>query len=77
MARPDLDPEERDTTPLQVTQIVTCPVCGEEWDHVFTAPDGVFEAEDLTDPIVAAVKCSKGHVFEVEYTGWLHHEDAG
>ena len=77
MGRHDLDPDERDQEPFQVAQILTCVVCMTDFDHVFTAPDGIFEAEDIVDPIKEQVTCPNGHVRTYMYSGWLHHEDAG
>lgn len=77
MARVDLDPEERDKHPLQLTNLLDCPACGTTFDHVFTAPEGVFDMEDLVDAPQETVTCPCGHSWEAEYEGWLSHEDAG
>lgn len=77
MGRHDLDPEDRDQEPFSVGQIVACPECRIEFDVVFVAPEGVFEAEDLVDAIEMTVTCPMGHTFVATYEGWVHHEDAG
>lgn len=78
MARVDIDPNERDKEPLQLESLLDCPECDTTFDYVFTAPDGVFEREDLVDAPTATVECpSCGHQWEATWEGWLSHEDAG
>ena len=77
MGRHDLDPEDRDREPLQLAQILTCETCLIDFDHVFTAPEGIFDSEDIVDPIREEVTCPNGHAHTYTYEGWLHHEDAG
>lgn len=78
MARADVPPEERDKHPLQLESIIDCEACDAPFDHVFTCPPGIFEAEDLVDAPAEDVTCPNcGHVQHAEWGGWLSHEDAG
>jgi hypothetical protein len=78
MSRKDLEPEERDLVPLQVESIITCPRCSTEFEAVFQAPDGVFELEDLEDPIEQRFSCPNcGLEWVAIYDGWIVHGDAG
>jgi hypothetical protein len=80
MARIDEDPDERDTAPLTLTQVLDCPECDTPFDHVFTAPPGVFYSEDLEDPPTETVTCPNpecNHSWEETYSGWTAHSDAG
>ena len=80
MARVDEHPDERDTQPLQLQNTVDCPECDTIFDVVYTAPDGVFDNEDLVDAPVMEITCPNsdcGYTWEREYEGWLAHEDAG
>lgn len=78
MARVDEDREERDQEPLKLESILTCEECDVDFDHVFTADEGIFEREDLVDAPVEEVTCPNcGLSWEAEWGGWLAHEDAG
>lgn len=78
MGRKDLEPEERDLIPLQVESIVTCQFCDTDFEVVFQAPEGVYEVEDLEDPITQAEKCPACNQEQVvTYDGWIVHGDAG
>lgn len=77
MARQDMERAERDSHPLQLPAIVTCPECSVDTDVVFIAPDGVFDMEDLTEAPQMTIKGYCGHNFLAEYEGWIAHEDAG
>lgn len=80
MARIDVPKEDRDREPLQLSSLLDCPECQTTFEHVFTAPEGIFEREDLIDPPTAQVKCPNPHCGEewfAEWEGWTSHEDAG
>ena len=78
MARKDLEPAERDRVPLTIEELVECPRCFTLFDEVFQAPDGVFETEDLEDPITKLTTCPAcGHEFIATFDGWIVHGDAG
>jgi hypothetical protein len=76
--RKDLEPEDRDTEPLTVEAVVTCSVCSFEFEMVFQAEDGVFETEELEEPIEQQGECpSCGAESMFTYDGWTVHGDAG
>ena len=78
MGRKDLDPEDRDQEPLIRESIVECPSCQTEFEVVFQAPDGIFETEDLEDPIEQQVECPECSTsFIAKFEGWVVHGDAG
>lgn len=78
MARIDEDPEQRDKAPLVLENVVECPRCEAEFDGLFTAPEGIFEKEDLIEAPVAVLECpSCGLEAKFTYEGWISHEDAG
>ena len=78
MGRKDLEPEERDLIPLEVESIVTCQFCFTDFQVVFQAPEGVYETEDLEDPITQTEKCPVCDREQVlTYDGWIVHGDAG
>lgn len=78
MARVDEAPEDRDKLSLRLSQIWECPACGTEQDVDFVAPEGVYDAEDLTDPPEAEHSCEYcSEFFVIEYSGWTVHQDAG
>jgi hypothetical protein len=78
MGRKDLEPEDRDLVPLQVEAIVTCKYCGTDFEVVFQALEGVYEVEDLEDPISQIEKCPACNTTQVAtYDGWIVHGDAG
>jgi hypothetical protein len=78
LARVDEAPEDRDQTPLHLAQIVECPLCETEFEHLFTADDGVFELEDLVDQPEEEVQCPACEgLFIAIYEGWTIHGEAG
>ena len=78
MARVDVDPEDRDRGSLLLAQLLTCPACEVVFDHVFTAPAGVIDEQDLVESVVESLRCpSCDCPFEARYDGWIAHEDAG
>lgn len=77
MARQDEDPALRDSAPIQIDNILECPQCSIEFDHTFTAPDGVFEREDLIEAPEEDVSCPAcAHTWRATWEGWLAHDDA-
>ena len=78
MARIDQAPEERDTTPLTITNVIDCPECGEMFDHIYsTAGTATWDVEELTDLPVEQVTCPDcGHAWEREAEAWHFHSDA-
>lgn len=77
MARRDIDPADRDKASLVVEQLHNCDDCDELFEVFFTAPDGVIEAEDLTEPPETSVKCPKcGLVQDVTYSGWSINDES-
>jgi hypothetical protein len=63
---------------LQVESIATCRFCDTDFEVVFQAPEGVYEVEDLEDPISQIEKCPAcGKTQAVTYDGWIVHGDAG
>lgn len=78
MARIDENPDDRDRRPLQVAGFATCPECQADIEVVFTAPEGIFEVEDLSEAPKKVVHCTNcEHDFDAEWGGWVAHEDAG
>lgn len=77
MARRDLDRDERDAAPLVLSQLWDCTKCYATQDVFFTAPDGVFEAEDMLEPPTTTVTCPKcGFTEDAEYTGWSVNDES-
>ena len=78
LARVDENPDDRDRRPLQVVGFATCPDCEADIEVVFTAPDGIYEVEDLVEAPKQRVSCGNCPAeFEAEWGGWVAHEDAG
>jgi hypothetical protein len=76
MSRRDLDPEDRDKASLVLSQLHDC-VCGETFEVDFTAPDGVFEAEDMLEPPITSVVCPAcGRAQAVSYSGWSVNDES-
>lgn len=78
MARVDQSEEERDSQPLQISKILDCPECDIAFDHVFDAPEGVFDREELVDQPEAEVTCPGcEHTWVAICDVWVSTEDAG
>jgi len=76
MARVDLPPDERDSVPLILENLVDCDVCDTTFDVVYVAPDGVFDMEDLTTPPSQEVECPNcGEKWERAWEGYYQHQD--
>ncbi len=79
MARIDQAPEDRDRTPLTITNVIDCPSCGEMFDHVFsTAGTATWDVEELTELPTETVVCPEcGSSWEHTAEAWSFHSDAG
>jgi len=69
----------RDDIPdLILSCMFDCEECDTTFDHVFKAPEGVHEVEDLVEAPEEEVTCPGcGDVQVREWQGWMAHEDAG
>jgi ferredoxin-like protein FixX len=77
MARVDEDPEDRDQEPLRLSQLVDCAMCKTTQEVEFVAPEGVYEAEDLTEAPETTHTCVNcGYEAEVTYAGWTNTQEA-
>lgn len=76
MARADQAPEDRDTV-LVLTALVECPACDLLQEVYFRAPEGVTEAQELTEAPTTQVECEGcSESFSAAWEGWTIHDEA-
>jgi DNA-directed RNA polymerase subunit RPC12/RpoP len=62
---------------VTVSQTIECDYCETLIDVLFVAPEGVWEAQDIEEPLTAEVTCPEcGRKSTEEYSGWSNYDDA-